>query len=505
MAYGLARRAVTALLALGGAGVGLGCNALAGIELGNLETATGDSGTPAGGSDATAMTPIDAGPADAKATDATTTDGRAADGSTVDASDGGSDAGPAFKTYSCSPSGAPPFVVDNLENADGGRSFDTQVTLGVTSNQDARIVVDLAGNPQSPSMQTEVFRAYDVHWQPKQVDGKFPVMAPQGSHLAGAISTANGITGIVTQGSFDQDAGTNASVVVAISLPASMTNLQSNPPPPYGLTTPVQGNNQSAAAIEMGVDDQFVVTNSGPLQSNRATRSGGPTMPTTFAPAGPAQGGNDVTLVRGTNSVYAVYGGDPSSDAGTLVYKLPASGMNTGPVTPSLLPPGTLLAGAQPSTVDTTKIATYAATLVTSPTPVFSLFAGLVDANHFDTLSLAALASGPSLMLHDVPANKGASTWVGDSLVLLGLSPVSSDNGLNFVWVDTAAHVLAEAVGDSRLYNMRPGIQASAITPAPGGIVNVLESFWVAWIEEQTDATGPYDILYLDQVQCAAN
>ena len=101
---------------------------------------------------------------------------------------------------------------------------------------------------------------------------------------------------------------------------------------------------------------------------------------------------------------------------------------------------------------------------MTTPSAVFSLFAGLVDGNNFDKLQLSALMPGPSLMLHEVPAGKGTFTFVGDSLVLIGLSPITSDQGLNFVWVDSSAHVLAEAVGASRLYNNRPGIQAAAIS-----------------------------------------
>jgi hypothetical protein len=506
MAYGLAWRAGAVLFGLGGACVWLGCNAIAGIQLGTLESTPSDGGMQGGGNDATMMPPSDGGnPVDSGGSP--TPDA----GPPTDAGGGSNDAGdggPTFKTYSCAPSGAPPFVVANMQNTDaGGRSFDSHISLGVTTNnQDTRIVVQLVVPPTSGSQPpSEVFRSYDVHWTPKQVDNMVPVIAPQGTHLASTVSTPNGITAIVTQGYYDNDAG-NLQTVFAYSLPANVQNLQNNAPPPYQLTTPVQGNNQSAAAIEMGVDDQFLVTNSGPLQSNRASRDGGPTTPTTFADAGPQQGGNDVTLLRGNNGVYAVYGGDPSNDASTLVYKLPLDGGNTQPVTPSLLPTGTLLAAAQPSTVDPTKIATYAATLVLTPTPTFSLFTGLVDSNNFDNLSVSALTPGPSLMLHDVPAGKSTSTWVGDSLVLLGLSPVSSDNGLNFLWVDTSAHVLAEAIGNSRFYNNRPGIQGSAIAQdTNNGIVGVLLSFWVAWTEEQSDTAGTYDILYLDEIQCAAN
>jgi hypothetical protein len=497
MAGGLFGRAWAVFLGLGGASVWLGCNALAGIQLGTLAAAADDGGSQPG-SDATTST----GDANASTEDSGGGTPKIDSGPPIDGGSGSAEAG-SGTTYACGPSSATPTIVANLEGADGGRVFDTRVTLGVTQNQVARIVVDVVGNPnQQGNQQNEAFRAYDVNWSSKTVEDSTVVMAAQGSHLASAVSTPNGITAILTQGFFDNDGG-STTTVSAYSLPASVQNLN-NAPAPYQLTAPVNGFQQGATVIEMGVDDEFVVTNPGPLQSNRASRAGGATTPSTFAAAGPAQGGNDATLVHGGSNVYAVYGGDPSSDAGTLVYKLPDNGVNPQPVAPSLLPPGTLLAGAAPSTVDPTKVVTFAATLVTTPSPVFSLFAGLVDANNFDKLQLSALAAGPSLTLHDVPANKGSSTFVGDSLVLLGLSPVTSDPGLNFVWVDSTGHVLAEQVGNSRLYNSRPGIQTAAIAPVES-LAGVLVTFFVAWVEEQSDAAGTYDILYLDEVQCAAN
>jgi hypothetical protein len=498
MARRLFARAWAVFLGLGGASAWLGCNALAGIQLGTLETPAGDGGTQAGGNDATMMTTTGdagAGPNDGGGTPRPDSGG-------TDSGGGGPEAG-SPKTYTCGPSAAAPFAVASLESSDGGRSFDTQVTLGITQDQQARIVVNVVGGPNGQGNQPiEAFRAYDVQWQPKMVDDSVVVMSPAGSHMSNTISTPNGITAIVTRGYFDNDSG-STSTVSAYWLPANQQNLN-NAPPPYQLTTPVGGFNQSASVLELGLEDDFVVTNAGPLQSNRASVDSGPTTPTTFAPAGPSQGGSDPILVHNGSSVYAIYGGDPSSDAATPVYKLPDNGVNTQPVTPSLLPVGTLLAAAATSTVDPTKIATYAATLVTTPSAVFSLFAGLVDGNNFETLQLSALTPGPSLMLHEVPAGKGTFTFVGDSLVLIGLSPITSDQGLNFVWVDSSAHVLAKAVGDSRLYNNRPGIQAAAIQPV-NSIAGVLTTFFVAWVEEQNDAAGAFGVLYLDQVQCAAN
>jgi hypothetical protein len=492
MTRALVRRSAAVFFGLGGACIWLGCNAIAGIQLGTLETTANDSGM-SGGNDAT--TGAGDGGASVDSGGSPRADGGTSDGgSGVDAA--------TYQTYSCTTSSTAPFLVANLESSDAGRSFDTRITLGITSNQQARIVVDVEGNPSMGNQPSEVFRSYDVQWNPKQVDDTVPFVAMPGSHLAGAVSTPNGITAIVTQGFFSNDGG-SSTVVSAYPLPANQQNLFSAPQP-YPLTQPVFGFNQGATALEMGLNDQFLVTNNGPLQSNRATLDGGPTTPTTFAPMGPTQGGSDATLVHGGTSVYAVYGGDPTSDASTLIYKIPDNGVNAGAVAPSILPPGLLVAAAQQSTVDPTKIATYGATLVTAPTAMFTLYSGLVDATSFDQLQYASLTAGPSLMLHEVPANKGTSVFLGDSLVLLGLSPVSSDNGLNFVWVDAHGHLLAKAVGDTRLYNTRPGIQASAIAPVEN-VASILTTFFVAWIEEQTDGAGPYDLLYLDQVQCAAN
>src|SRR5262249_674918 len=103
MAYGLAWRAGAVLFGLGGASVWLGCNAIAAIQLGTLESSPSDGGTQGGGNDATTMmmTPdggnpiVDSGgPPMSEA------------GPPTDAGGDAHDAGPAFKTYSCAPSGA---------------------------------------------------------------------------------------------------------------------------------------------------------------------------------------------------------------------------------------------------------------------------------------------------------------------------------------------------------------------------------------------------------------
>jgi hypothetical protein len=491
MAGRLVGRTAAVVFGLVGACTWLGCNALAGIQLGTL--AAEDSGAGAGGSDATTLSDANASgdSGSTKGGDAGVTDA----GGDADASGG--------ITYACAPSMSP-FEVLSLQNdTDGGRQLDNSIQLGITQNQEARIIVLPTGQSGSGLSTQPLFMAYDVHWQPTMLDDSVVVMSGQGSHVASSEVTPNGITEIVTEGIYDQDAGGNVNLVEAYPLPA-MTQSLNQAPTPYPLTTPEPSNNQSATALELGVEDQFVVTQPGTLlQSNRASRDGGPTTPTTFGTA-PQQGGSNATLVHAGSNVFAVYGSDPTSDAGTVIYKLADDGVNTQLVTPGVLPSGTVIAGANPSTADPTKIAAYFATLETTPVVQFSLFSGLVDADTFDQTQTTSLTPGPSLTLHDVPANKGTTIFVGDQLVLLGLSPVQTDQGLNFVWVDTDGHVLAQAVGDNRLYNDRPGIQAAAIATA-NTLAGVLTSFFVAWVEEHTDTTGVYDVVYLDQVQCSKN
>lgn len=99
--------------------------------------------------------------------------------------------------------------------------------------------------------------------------------------------------------------------------------------------------------------------------------------------------------------------------------------------------------------------------------------------------------------------NKSSVAFGSDQLAMAGLSPVASDQGINFVWMDSNARVLGKAVGDTRLYHDRVGIQSTAVAVVQN-VAGILASFYVAWIEEPSDAAGVYDVLYVDQVQCAA-
>ena len=472
---------------------GLGCNALAGIELGSLETSEGGPGS---GPDATTGD-ASGGDGASGAADGGPSDGGPSDGGSAEAT------GPAAPTFTCAGSSSP-FVVANLENAtDGGRQFSFDITLAVTQDQAARVVVQLAQNNTG-----EAFRVYDVRWQPTSLDSAWSVSPPNGGYVSSAATTPTGLTMVVSNQSYDFDSGTYSSNLLAYPIPASARDLGSSPPPfPLTPTMPNTNFNGSAYVLELGADDDFVFTrpvvgNGSSLQSSRSTRDGGPGTPTTFGTSD-QQHSDPPALVHGGSSVYAMLGNDPTSDGGVEIYKLADNGVN-GTVTPTMLASNTLIAGAYPSTVDATKIATFAATLVLAPTAQFSLFSGLVDATNFEQLQISALHPGPVLGLHEVPTGKSGSAFVNDQLVLAGLSPVATDQGINFIWLDTNGHVLGEAIGDSRLYNTRPGIQAVAIAPV-SVVANLLATFFVSWIEERSDGTGSYDVLYVDQVQCSAN
>ncbi len=484
---------------LGGAAAWLGCNALAGIELGELGAR--DSG-PGSSPDGTVLPDGNGG------SGSNAGSGMAGSGSNVSGSgageDGGGDAAmeagpPAFV---CSPSPRP-FAVASLEGETdgGGRQFQANITLGVTQQQEARIIVQLQQEGQQQQQQ-EAFRVYNVRWQPAALDSLWTFSGSNG-YLNATALTPGGMTAVVSNSGYD---GGPVSTLEAYPLPANVQQ-QSSLPPPYPLTFPIGNFNGSATLLEFGMADDFVVLRNQTMtgstfSSLRSSQSAGLGVPSVFANSS-AQNGDSPLLVQGGPSVFAVIGSDPTSDAGVTIYKLPANGGDAGLVTPAALPSNTLVIGAYPSVADSTKTATFAATLVTVPSAQLTFYAGLVPAPAFDGLQLSALTLGPSYGLHEVPVNKSSTSFINDQIVMAGLSPVASDQGINVVWMDSKAHVLGQAVGDTRLYNSRPGIQTTAVA-ALQSIPGVLASFYVAWIDEPSDDAGVYDVLYVDQVQCAA-
>jgi hypothetical protein len=480
------------VIGLGGAAAWLGCNALAGIELGTLgasDAGSNGDGTVTMDGNAESGNGDSAVKADSPANDA------ADSGSSGDSGDGAPGMDANAPTFVCAPS-TRPFAVDSLENADAGRQFGGNgLVLGVTNDQEARIVVQVSQNSSG-----EAFRVYNVRW-PGQLDSLWTFTGTGG--LMNAQVTPTGITAILENQGYD---GGPITTLLAQPLPANVRD-QPSLPQPFPLTFPLGSFNGSAYLLELGLDDEFVLTqpqtvNGSSYGSLRASRDGGPGVPSMFATS-TQQHGDSPTLVQGGGSVFAALGSDPTSDAGVVVYKLPANGINTGPVTPTLLATNTLIAGAFPSTTNPTKIATFAATLVTVPTAQLTFYAGLVEGGRFDALQLSALTQGASFGLHEVPVNKSSVSFTNDQLVMAGLSPVAADQGINFVWMDSNAHVLGQAVGDARLYHDRAGIQTTSVAFIQS-VAGILASFYVAWIEEPSDTNGIYDVLYVDQVQCAS-
>jgi hypothetical protein len=494
MAGRLVRRSWAVFFGLGGAATWLGCNALAGIELGTLAPVDGG----ANGPDSTMA--IEGG-----AVEDAHGSGEAAPPSSDGSSDGGAEA--SAPTFTCAGS-ASPFMVANLETStDGGRQFNFNITLGLTSNQAARLVVERSNNSTG-----ELFHVYDVHFQPTSLDQSWSVPTPDGGgngYVMTTQATPTGITNLVQGQTYDPDGGPPVSTIFAYPIPAAAQGA-SDVPAPFAVTPPLPGFNGQANFLELGVDDDFLIervqsSDGGvTLESSRSTR----TTIGNLVPFGTStQAHSDPpSVVHADTNVFAMFGSDPSSDGGAYIYKLPDQPASAPPsnLSPVLLPSNMLIAGVAPSTTDSTKVATFVATLVTVPTAGFTLYAGLVDAVHFDGLQLSMLHQGPTYGIHEVPANKSNSAIAGDQLSIVGTSPISTDNGINFVWMDVTGRVLGQAVGDSRLYNTRPGIQATAIAPVQT-IAGVLATFFVGWIEERTDTDGAYDVLYVDQVQCAAN
>jgi hypothetical protein len=494
MARSLARRSRAVVLTLGGAGVWLGCNAIAGIQLGTLAE-TSDGGSGGDGS-------ITGGDASSSGGDGggVKTDGGAPTDAGNNAADQSSGDGGGAKPVVCTPTS--PFLVTSLQNAtDGGRQLDYDVTIGLTQDRYPRIVVR-----NNNGSYGELFRAYDVHWAPTSLNGSTIVTGQQGTYMQRAVVTPSGITALISSQNWDPDAGATGTTILAQPIPASAQ--LSSLPSPYPLTQAMSSFNGTAMILELSPEDDFVYLQNGDpvgggsvLSAERSSRVTGPGPVGTFG-SSTQQHFDPPAMVHGGNSVFVMTGTDPGSDAGTYIYKLPDRATISSPVTPTPLSTPLLVAGVYPSTSDSSKIATFVATLVTTPTPTFTLYAGLLQATSFDSLQLGTLAQGPSLSVHEVPAGKSGSTYINDTLAVAGTSPIASDQGINFLWVDVQGNVLATAVGDNRLYHDRTGIQASALI-ASDSIPGALTSFYVAWIEEHTDDAGLYDSVYVDQVQCA--
>ena len=108
-------------------------------------------------------------------------------------------------------------------------------------------------------------------------------------------------------------------------------------------------------------------------------------------------------------------------------------------------------------------------------------------------------------MLHEVPAEQGdLRRSSATQLVLIGLSPITSDQGLNFVWVDFERARAGRGRGSNRGCTTTGRGSRPPRSQPVNSIAGVLTTFFVAWVEEQNDAAGAFGVLYLDQVQCAA-
>ena len=177
-------------IGLGGAAAWLGCNALAGIELGTLgasDAGNNGDGTVAMDGNAESGNGDSAGKPDGAANDAADS-GSSSDGG-GDSGDGAPGMDASAPTFVCAPS-TRPFAVASLESSDGGRQFGGNgLVLGVTTDQEARIIVQISQNASG-----EAFRVYNVRW-PGQLDSLWTFSGTNG--LMNAQVTPTGITAIL--------------------------------------------------------------------------------------------------------------------------------------------------------------------------------------------------------------------------------------------------------------------------------------------------------------------
>ena len=124
---------------------------------------------------------------------------------------------------------------------------------------------------------------------------------------------------------------------------------------------PVSGFNQSASVIELGVEDEFVVTQRRPACNRTGRRvDGGPTTPTTFATAGPRKAAATRRWYTAAAACTRSTARDPTQRRRNAHLQDPGQRReHAARGALGVLPVGTLLAAAATSTVDPTKIVTY--------------------------------------------------------------------------------------------------------------------------------------------------
>jgi len=471
-------------------GLAAGCVSV----LGDFGTGGPSPGTDAGGDGATDASNGADGTSNDSATDAI--------GSDVDQGDAPIDAAGLFLNCDAFTQ-ATPITVDDLSKSsspnDTVRTFDDRPGMVSVSQNIVRIV---ERKPQSSN-----FTIYTIDRQNQgnpNASGRVDVSTNDNVQR---VARLTGGTGILTQ---FYGNGTIATSELHLFVIPDSAGPTAPPPAPVILAklSPQNTNNFGANFIELASGDYFyALTYQDPtttkylLQVGRS-QNGNPSAPVTIATA--TQRFDNLSMLHFGSKIHLYSSSDPTQGS-AQAYSMSDTADPTTVTGPRDLGTGgvpVLLFDAQKSPGVGFNLA-FIEVAVNSTTALATFRVGTETGVQLDTFKAHDLPQGPIINdASQLPVDKGSQGWFGDDFVAIGKGSPATNPGLNFVWIDSQGHTRGMRVGKDAVLADRTAVKTGVAISSSQKVGLRYVTWNVAWSETHTDATGNYDILYLNELAC---
>ena len=474
---------------------GLGCNAIAGIQDGQL--ATIDSGS---GVDGTAEGSVDSG----GGMDGPAGDGGGMDSTTVSDSTAppvdASDAGPPPSVRCSVNPGSKTLVADLSSFVDAGGCCGNPAQFGqalwalplTNDNNGVEIVAQNAADQSD-------FSVYQVN-----IGQTSFTPTPAGSSSMGGVrlldveQSANGPFALATVGT-----GSNTQALQVVSMPSTSGG---SPGTPNTITGTILNNQypNNATLLPLGANafDWLMSDNGNGINELRSGNSGN--MAVSLVSNSPQNmhfgtppmdlGGNLYAFVMGL--------GDAGGNT-TTMFTYPDTFSSVG--TQSQVVSSASLSAiitAHVSTTDSTKAALLAAAIDSSGAGSAQIWSARLPASGLTSLTLGApqFTAGSNLSLSELPVNQGSTVAYGDEAFLVGTG-LGDATTLLLLWVDANGLAIARPAVMGPLLSTGNVIRYSTI--AVGQAFSQLQvGLFLAWVEEIGSGSSEYDQLWAAQVTC---
>jgi hypothetical protein len=473
---------------------GLGCNAIAGIQDGQL--ATIDSGS---GVDGMAEGSVDSGGG---------MDGPAGDG--MDSTTGSdstsppadaSDAGPPPSIRCSVNPGSKTLVADLSSFVDAGGCCGNpaqfqQALWAMPLTNDGNGVEIVAQNAADQSD----FSVYLVDIGQTTFN---PI--PAGSSTMGGVRlldvepSASGPVALATVST-----GSNTQALQVVTLPATNGGM---PGLPTTITSTVLNNQypNSASVLPVGGSYDWLLSANGNGMNELVSGNSSnmqvslvPNSPQSINFSGPPldMGGNLYAFVMGV--------GDAGGSGGsTTVFAYPDNFSSAGTQSPVASTAAlSAIISAHVSTIDSTKASLLGVTIDSSGAGSGQIWSAELPPSSLTSLTLSSpqFTAGTNLALSELPFNQGSTVPFGDQVFFVGTGQGDSTT-LLLIWVNASGVALARPAVMGPL--LSTGNVVRAATVAVGQALSQYElGLFVTWIEEIPSGSGEYDQLWAAQVTC---